>query len=357
MSEPLIRRYRPEDKPAIIRLYGDVRGAPMTADEIRLWEWQFEENPFHPPDGLLYWVMDDDGGLAGQMATMPFRLQLEGREFPSAWGVDLMVAPESRGRGLALRFLMTWTDRLQVTLGKGIADAAYHLATARLSWRDIGPTHRHVKLLNPQRALEGEFAHPVVGKMGGMAGAVFDRMLTRRRSGPSGSVEVRDPAVFGPDQNQLWERICGAFAMAPIRDEAYLTWRYARHPFHRYRAILSRDGNRLTGCVVIRSFTDRKERRVAQVLELLAHPDDEETLDALVAHTVRLLQGEDTDYMVAMVTDRGLSKRLARYGFLRRRAPETRLIGEFGRLTVSPSRVLSAENWLITLGDADTVVT
>jgi len=300
--------------------------------------------------------VDGDDGLAAQMGTMPVRLQLDGQEFPSAWGVDLMVDPAYRGRGLAQQILLVWTQSREVTLGKGIADIAYHLATTHLSWRDISPTYRHLKLLNARRALAGEFAHPVLSRAGAVAGEVLHRVLTRRTRSGGVDVEVRDPAAFGPEADALWAGIHHAFALAPIRDRAYLAWRYAQHPFHRYRSLHAwRDGHPV-GCFVLRSTSDRKGRGVGQILELLADPADETTVTALVGKATDLFREGNADYLVTLVTDRGLQQRLGQHGFIRRRAPETRLIGEFGSLQVQPSRVLASENWLITLGDADTVI-
>lgn len=359
-----IRRYRPEDREKVLALYGRVRGSALSADARRLWAWQYESNPFHPPDGLLYWVIDGPGeGLAAQMATMPIRLMVEGRERPSAWGVDLMVDPACRGGGIANKLLLHWTQSLEVTLGKGIADIAYHIATSRLSWREIGPTYRHVKLVDPRRTLRGEFGNPLVQRVAGVAGMVLDRALTRAGA-PREELQRREPAHFGDEADALWASIACSFTYAPVRNRAYLHWRYVQHPFHVYRSlVLERDG-RTAGCAVMRSTPDRRGRRVLQIMELLADPSGEGrgedggqgALNALIGGTIEEARREKADYVVALVTDRRIQRRLSRHGFVRRRAPETRLIGEFGRLDVQPSRILSAENWLVTMGDADSEI-
>lgn len=353
-----IRRYRPADREEIFALYERVRGQPFSADARRLWTWQFEANPGQPADGLLYWVIDGPGpGLAAQMATMPIRLMVEGQETSSAWGVDLMVDPARRGGGIAQKLLLHWTQSLEITLGKGIADIAYHLATTRLSWREIGPTYRHVKLVNAPGALRGEFGNALLGGLAGAAGLALDRALTRSASSRM-PLESRDPARFGEEADRLWASIAGSFRYAPVRDGAYLRWRYAEHPFHRYRSLVAAGGGAGGGCAVLRFTSDRRGRRVLQIMELLADPSGEasDVLDALISGAIAEARRERADYAVALVTDRRIQRRLSRQGFIRRRAPETRLIGEFGRLHVAPSQILSAENWLVTMGDADSEI-
>ncbi len=48
---------------------------------------------------------------------------------------------------------------------------------------------------------------------------------------------VRELARFDHQARWLWDRCAGAFGASAIRDDAFLNWRFAEHPVHRYAVL------------------------------------------------------------------------------------------------------------------------
>ena len=109
MPGVIVERRRAADAEDLFRLYEQVFGASLTGTSRRRWQWQYLENPQTGPDGPEIWVAREGDTLLGQYASMPVRLQWNGREVASSWGMDVFLRPEARGKGIgALLFIVTF---------------------------------------------------------------------------------------------------------------------------------------------------------------------------------------------------------------------------------------------------------
>jgi len=117
-----IDRYRQEDRRAVEALYRRVFG-PDAAEANRLrWEWQYRRNPNNPGGAPVIWIAREGPSVIGQYATMPVRLQVQGKELAASWGMDVMVAPERQRQGLGDKLFRTWDRAVGASLGLGLSD-------------------------------------------------------------------------------------------------------------------------------------------------------------------------------------------------------------------------------------------
>jgi hypothetical protein len=101
--------------------------------------------------------------------------------------------------------------------------------------------------------------------------------------GPTGLPEgVRELERFGPEADVLYGCCATHWNASAIRDAAFLNWRFARNPRHRYRLLAVGDEQVLRGYAVYRSAPEL-QAGLGLVLDWLVLPGDDEASTRLVA--------------------------------------------------------------------------
>jgi GNAT superfamily N-acetyltransferase len=93
--------YREENEPAVLALLAGGFGRWPTSLDVEpgaFFRWKHMTSPFDPSIGLVAKV---DGEVAGFLALMPWRLCFGGAAYKTMRGVDLAVAPDFQGLGVA----------------------------------------------------------------------------------------------------------------------------------------------------------------------------------------------------------------------------------------------------------------
>jgi hypothetical protein len=223
-----IRDYRPGDAAAIVELFGLVFGPALNET---WWRWKYAGvGSATPPVKLAF---DPEGRLVGHAGAISLRGWRKNRPLPFFQICDVMVHPAARGQ-LGSRNLFT---RLARDL---LGDLAQR-------WPDVFaygfPGQRPFRL--------GEYA--------GVYGRVEQATAIRRPARPGGfPLLYARPLAWGDARlDGLWNRLAPRFALALIRDRAYLRWRYATHPVHAYQLIGLHLAGWLLGWAVVRRDDDR----------------------------------------------------------------------------------------------------
>jgi hypothetical protein len=220
-----IRRYRPGDEHALLDTFNLVFGASDPAFQPRSleeWRWQYEENPA----GMRLWLALKDGVVAASFAAQPNRVLAGGRQVIFGQLIDSMVHPEHR---LGLKRPGLFVETAWRMLADQRSDPVVFGYPNQQAWR-IGRMFLRYDFVRRQ--------HVQFRELGGL------RVGTPR--------EVERIASFGPEVGELYERCAREWGASVVRDEAYLNWRFARHPRFRYRMLAVRDGERLAGYAVYR---------------------------------------------------------------------------------------------------------
>lgn len=223
-----IRAYRPSDEAAIIELFGLVFGQTLSEAQ---WRWKYLGTGSATP--LVKLAFDPAGHLVGHAGAIPLRGWRQNRPLPFFQICDVMVHPDARGQ-LGGRNLFTQLAReLLGDLAERWPDAfAYGF-----------PGRRPFQL--------GEYAR-VYGRV--------EQAITIHRPARRGGLSLLCTRLLAWDDcrlDALWTRRTPGFALALIRDQAYLSWRYATHPLHTYELIGLHLTGRLLGWAVTRWDDDR----------------------------------------------------------------------------------------------------
>lgn len=236
--------------PAFCALFQRVFSVPMSATQR---DWKYVQGPRLGSVSLV--AREPDGTLRGHVGALVFPGLLQGWPLPMAQVCDVMVDAGARG-GMEAGSVY---GRLMATLQAELAQAhpgvlaygfagirPYRLGERMGLYRGGQPCR--LGLLRDVAAQAGALPPPSPG--------LRPWQLSARR------VAWAHPAL-----GRLWARL-GAAGPAPrvARTPAYLHWRYASHPVHRYQAWLLQRWARAQGWVISRALPDGTVCLVDQLL-------------------------------------------------------------------------------------------
>lgn len=233
-----IQAYQPGDEAAITELFGLVFGQPLSKAQ---WRWKYTGTGLVTLPVKL--AFDPAGRLMGHAGAIPLRGWRQNRPLPFFQICDVMVHPDARGQlGGHNLFTRLARDLLGELAERWPNAFAYGF-----------PGQRPFRL--------GEYAR-VYGRV---EQATTIRRPARRSGFPL--LYARPLAWDDSRLDALWARLAPSFALALIRDQAYLRWRYATHPVHAYGLFGLRLAGRLLGWAV----TQQEDNRLRVIDLLLPH--------------------------------------------------------------------------------------
>jgi GNAT superfamily N-acetyltransferase len=233
-----IRDVRPGDTPALVALFGEVFGAPLSEEA---WHWKY----FAAPGMAASQVAELDGEVVGHAGGRRHVYAHRGVPHVAFESGDLMARPDRRGRGI-------WSA------------AATALRRRRIE---------------PEGLFGHGFASEYVTRIGGpiLSYAAAARVHLLRRDtldpppGLARAVVVSDAPPL--DWDRRWPRIEAGFSLVLRRDGAHLSWRYEQRPDRRYRFL----DDPSTGALAVVQVGGED----AYLMELLAPDEDPAALGRL----------------------------------------------------------------------------
>jgi GNAT superfamily N-acetyltransferase len=330
-------------------MYKEVFGEQAAAESTARWRWQYEENPNCPPEGPEIWVAKEDGEVLGQYATMPVRLKVKDRILSASWGMDVMVRPNLQRKGVGSRLFLYWDKHVEASLGLGLSTASYTLFR-KLAWEDVGPVPCYSCILDPRALLSRR-----IGRFLGSALAPLASLLLwlafpeRRTKNPLAVSVLRTP--FGPDYDELWERVSPAFDFIAERSSAYLEWKYHKVPHVSYEVFEARRDGELSGYAVLR-LAERNGVKLALLVDLLAHPEDRQCLGTLLGRALDWARERGAARIQTFTFDQRITARLASKGFLLIASPMQFCL-RIHSDHVDETFFRDTSRWHVTFGDSD----
>ena len=296
-----------------------------------LWEWQFERIPDADRVKLIV-ARDQAGVVQGFNGSMPIRARIDGATIEAHWSCDFIVAEDARGHGIGTRMKDVLRRECGVLMASGISPVADHVHRAA-GWGRGAVLPRYTRVRRIQRWQD-------VPRIVLQQGA---RWLGRLRPGEACAgvaCEIVDARNLPDDAARLWEHVAGDYPNAIVRDEAYLTWRYARHPLMRYKAIIARR----EGVVRAVAFFWANDRK-AMLVDFLGSRRDVSLACAVVRSFLGACAG--SAILECSTTDLNLQRALASYGFINPRRRGT-------IFNVYPASLAGGNHaWFLMGGDSD----
>lgn len=313
------RAYRPGDERGIIRLFNVVF---REGKSLSRWKWEFLQNPC---DKVLAAVLENEkAGVVGHYGGLPGRLQYREATMLASQMVDVMIHPAFRSKEPFDR-LFRECAAASIENGVRILYGFTSALVARLHRRLIGvvtlPVSQWVcDLRSPQVSQEPAQDDPAVSQV--------DR--------------------FGPDADRLWEEIREFFPCAMIRDSRHLNWRYSPQSDRTYTLWRATDlaSGKTVGLAVLAAAGS-----TGLILELLASPQDQRTMKALLRSAVAHFGRAGQTRALAWFSPLGELHECARAAGFKETVPTVAL--SFVFLDESLDKAFVRENFYYSLGDYD----
>jgi GNAT superfamily N-acetyltransferase len=344
-----VRAFSRGDEDALADLYETVLQRAFDAPR---WKWQFGE----AASGTGYIMFaDDDGTLAGQYATVPVRMQIQGAPARASLSLDTMTHPGYRKQGIFValaKAVYAETARQGVRLVYGFPnDNSFPGFVKHLDFFVLDELPALVRPLLLERILERRVRMQWLARLIGVPmQALFDFFrLPRAREAELG---VREEAAFPAAVTGLFERVAPHFRNLVVRDHDYLSWRYDRNPAFTYRRLFAYRGDELAGYCVC-GETERRGVSIGLVVDLLAHPEDREVVTALLSAAVDAMKRKGTMTASIVLTPTSpFVPMVRRMGFL---FPMRRFPFIVRANSGDADALETPADWHITLGDGDFV--
>jgi GNAT superfamily N-acetyltransferase len=350
-SEFRVTRLREVEIPELIRVKAQVYGLEPT-ESPEYYRWKFFDNP-HRGELVPFWFLREGDRIVGGIGALPVRMRVEGREHRGEFACEMFVerGRQRAGLGTVLMdayladspwpLMMNTSPSLSRFLAKrgfhdlspGVAFRAYPLRLGALLASRLGPPWKSA-------------AH--------LAGPVFELALGARRwlSGlrRDDGVDVEEQKVFGAWSDAIWEQAGADYPIVVIRDRAYLTWKYERHPLWKYRILLASKAGRPLGYATFR-LREGPSGPTGVVQEIFAPRAASAVRRALLRAAVRSARAGGADAVKVLATDSAVVEDLRREGFLRVRSSPGFFVPRQAGLD-GPG-ILDPRCWYLTGGDSD----
>ncbi len=333
MGQVLSSRFSPEISivtsleglPGLVELANRVYGWHPDVSELSYHCWLYGENPAGP---AIQGVAMLHGSMVAHYALIPMELQMGPEVVLAGLGVNAMTQREAEGRGLFAK-LAAEVNRAAAARGLRVTyvvpgpNSAPWFSTI-LRYKTRGGLAAFAR---PERVLR------LLADLGGAAWAALpvglfldplvrlSGMLWRARRGRR-QFAIRSVAVFGPEFDELWDRIGDQWHHTAVRSGRFLRWRYTNVPTRRYETLAAYRGDRLVGYVICRVRETQLGWRacIGSIVDIVAEPSSEGDNSAalLVAEAVRRLTGQGVNAIIAQLSlPSRFSYALRRNGFWR----------------------------------------
>jgi len=318
--------YREENEPAVLALLARAFGrwpTGLDAEPGAFFRWKHENSPFGPSTRLVAKI---DGEIAGFLALMPWRLRFGDAICDTMRGVDIAVAPDFQGSGVANALITE--------------SRSSYSSDIAMSWSNPNERSRPVVLNAGRKRVDGL---PRFVGFGGAALGTAKRLFASSPPSPADESLVAaladeafvERVVSGPGP---MERISTAY------DVDFLRWRYGQQG--PYRAVVSEHPRAGAGIAIFRTQMHGRFS-VARVCELLSEHGDERVLRELVR---QVRQRARTNFLVSAFAS---SRAAGRCGLVRSR--RTAMIAAnplHDGLAPNPTQ---ASAWALSLGDLELI--
>jgi len=347
-TDPFVVRLAEDaDQRHVIRLVSEMWGEDV-GDRHR---WLYQSNPH---GRALSWLAFEaaTGDAVAVTSIFPRRVRVDGRDRVGSIGGDAYVLPRARRRGLATtlhRAVMADMGRLGVDFMAGPPRPNNLAALLKAGAQTVTTFQRWARPITGAGVLHAlaPRAPRALARVAELPLRAFDRLT---RVGTRG-FEIEPVRAFGEAFDRLLDRDPalrpGSGRVAPIRDSAFLAWRYLEGPTRRQRPAAVRRRGETVGFVAFEVVSG------ALALVDLWSPDHAaEALELVLANARSLALGQPVHAVQMHCTHEApLARTLARRGFVAREGHGFQVSlcdGERQRATL-----LSPSAWGFVDGDHD----
>jgi hypothetical protein len=295
--------------------------------------WRHDKNP--AGQAVIPVIRDDHGNVVGFIWMAPVRLRIIGNDYLAASGTNLVVHPQNRDvfgyAKLMRRFEQVFRDN----------NIPIHFSFIS---KDTGLQLR-------RQAPQTTWNIPVLLKP-----SLPPFKIRKRSKANDNGLSVKTLIKFDSRFDLFWQQIKDKYPVMAVRDNAFLTWRFAEISGRHYHILVAESEDKILGYAVLRCATI-KGIKTGIIMDILI---TDESLGAAAADSL-INQAQIYFWNQGMLLSLGLMvPSSSEYGFLRKAgyvglselfAPRVFHFAYFIHKSTREEMTLSAQDWFITFAD------
>ena len=348
----VVSRMSEEDRAAVLDLVKNIYGDELTRNKIIQWEWLYGKNPNNPPEGPRAMIVRDGEKLVGLFRCIPVPCKVGDSYYLIDWNVDLMIHPEYRGKGLAMKLSRALLDDGDANTGLPLTNSPTYKILEKLNGRflDVAPFPQIIRPFKMQAYARAVLKIPLVSHTFALLLGVYYALVVNRRTyEPDIHVKVEKIERFDNSFDDFWENVQHDYPVIVKRDSRYLNWKFFDRPDLEYTVYRASRNNVLEGYIVLRD-EERFGVRTGFVVDILSRKKDIGVIESLLVTALNRFRERGMDQVSAqsffVPTFR---KVFSRMGFITKPSRRVRRIVLTINNKSMPRDVLAdPENWFIT---------
>lgn len=343
-----IRPYQPGDEGQIVALFHRVFNHSITE---AYWRWKVQSQPA-PVNNV--WLAVCEERIIGQYTCMPIRFWLGGQERFVMVGVDAMVDPDFRRRGMWTALVthahQVWAAA-NVAFALGLPNEQWGSRRDALGWQPLFGLKWQIRPLQPVPLLFRRLHLPITWHLSPFASAWNHFWNGRLSADPT--IELVPVTQADDTIDQLWIMARDHVHFCAIRDRAWVQWRYLDAPDNVYQVLLAQQHGQPVGYVAY-ALRETQNGTLAVLADLFSLPQPTVN-EAFLRLTIEHLTNQGVCAIAALaIPTSPWSRLLRRTGF-------SFSWGTFGVRAVpldsrwSVAQLCQHDKWLLTGGEFDAV--
>ncbi|MCK4444223.1 MAG: GNAT family N-acetyltransferase [Thermoplasmata archaeon] len=349
-----LRTYEAGDEKGIARLSSLIFPDPGGELTLEKWRWKYCNTPRN-----LIVVAEHESRIIGHMGLMLVRMKVGKKIVTGCHGVDLLVHPDFRRRGIfrdLVQVLLRNSKGEGIQLWCGIPTPPAYYGHLKYGHFDVGDIRVQIRLLNTEHVVLGFL--PKLHKLS-RAARVLTKVVDTSLSALSnitemeqGGIEVVRLHTFDSSINRLWHEVSNRYEIMAVREEEYLNWRYCMRSDKPYETFAAMSGGTIMGYVVC-AEEETGQGKCGYIVDILVSSD--EILRVLTQFCLGRFATRNVDIVKfwAPPAFAGLGM-FRRQGFFP--SPNAlKLIALVNSSDLSREFLSQPRNWYYTMGDTDTI--
>lgn len=221
MTDFVIRRATAGDRAQVVRLVSEMFDADVSAR----YDWLYRDNPHGPAVTWLAFEHNEPALAVALTSVFPRKVSVAGRDRMGSIGGDCYVMPRARRRGLATLLHRTCFAEMRAAgvdfmYGPPLPNNLQALLKAGSS--EVGVYRRFSRPLTGDAAAKAVSASATAGKLANLSVALLDRVTHTNTE----RYTISEVTRFDEEFDTLAKRAEPPGAVCPVRDAAFLAWRY-----------------------------------------------------------------------------------------------------------------------------------
>jgi hypothetical protein len=348
---PIVAYDRDVHEASYLELLGRFFGAREAALRRRVLSSMHERMPRRERVPLRHVVVDGDRVVAS-MGHMPADFWVRGKVVPVRFTHDLLVDSEYRGVHFLGKRLLdnAFASGAFFPGGMWMTDPSYRLHLV-CGFDSVTPMTTYTLVLNPAAFVARKGLRPPVRTVSRYALEV-PLVFALRASRRAGDATIAAVDRLHPALDPQWARMASGYGVTRFRDAEYLNWKYADHPYQRYRIALAARGGDTVGFLIWRPASEGADDRRAVVVDFLVEKGDSAAFRSLTAHAIGGAREAGMESLSVLTTQSWAQRVLRSLGFFPRGTRNTWVVAGW-REHIPAEWLIDTEPWHVCMGDSD----